>query len=203
MRLQVARLAGQLSLLLCVAQAWAGAPPKCAITAPVADVIAPHPLWCLPTAVVAVAHTVQPTKLTPRDLAKNVQMFADGTTIAEIGAELDRLGIGWVAFHAAVPAVGSVLRAGATALIAVVPKPPGHHALVVDGAACCPAKMPLCGRMRAMDPALGVHRDVAERELVGAPWLLLQPKLPAQQAAVLVALRGATILAKGRVWPGR
>ncbi len=183
------------ALLLCFSLT---ATPTCAVQAPVPDVAAPHPLWCLPTAVAAVLQSRGNHQTTPRDLARQVTMYQDGTTLAEIGRELDRRGVPWLAWQGPLERLERVLALGAP-LVAVSQNPSQNHAIVLDGAQCCPA--PPCSVLRAMDPASGRHSLVAAATWANAAYLLVDPPQRPVVARLLAADRTVRVLAQGRAWP--
>ncbi|MBM4345649.1 MAG: hypothetical protein FJ100_19935 [Deltaproteobacteria bacterium] len=197
-----------LTLSLALALAAAALPaaplPLCAHSTPVAPLRSPHTLWCLPTAVVAALGPRAPADLTPRALARSVTMHKDGTTVAEIGQALDDLGIPWLALHATPSALATLLDTAAAPVVAVVPSGGTHHAVVVDGAGCCPDQSPACTRLRAMDPATGAHTVLAESELHNAPLLVVAPPSARQRAALAQFIRRNPTLARqlgaGRHW---
>lgn len=175
--------------------------PRCDAAAPVAAVASPHPLWCIPTAVVAVLQSRGIRDISPRDLAKNVAMWRDGTSLHEIGQELDRRHIGWLAFQGPISLLAPVLKVGGTAPIAVIAKSQGHHAVVIERAGCCSATLAKdCKGLWAMDPATGSHGPLDAQLLTDAPYLLLAPvSLPARRALAKVLL-GGKVLAQGQFW---
>lgn len=176
------------------------ATPTCSAVAPVPDLLSPHPLWCLPTSVAAVLHSHGQAAITPRELARNVTMYRDGTTMAELGKELDRRGLVWLAWQGPLDLVPALLALG-VAPIAVSQKAKDNHAVVLDGGRCCRGPEQPCAALRAMDPATGTHLLVDPQAWTGAAFLLVDVTAAQGRAVEQVLAGRARVLARGQVSP--